>query len=156
MLAALAIVFSPAAELGRYAASNHRVMRRSSVQAPIVGAGMFAAWVVLPGAFGALAARLGAWTLAMGLLLPWSSLIFPHGSTWLRDGMGAQRAWSSSIAIFLATAQWIVAALAFGWRTRFDPVRERFWSAPVVVIAIAILVRLGLHLCGFTVEMDGP
>jgi hypothetical protein len=125
------------------------------MQDPIVGAGMFAAWVVLPGALGALAARLGAWPLAIGLLLPWSSLIFPHGSTWVRGGMG-QPAWSPSTAVFLATAQWIVAAVVFGWRTRFDPVRGRFWSAPVVVIAVAILVRLGLHLCGFTVEVDGP
>jgi len=131
-------------------------MQRTKVRASIVGAGILAAWVVMPGALGALAARLGAWTIAMGLWLPWTMFIFPHDSVWLRSGTGGQRAWPQSVAIMLAVAQWSMVALVFGWKTRADSARERFWFAPVVVVAMAVVIRLGLHLSGYSVEVDGP
>lgn len=131
-------------------------MQTSNGRRSFVGAGIFAAWVLVPGVLGLLAARFEAWTIAAVLWVPWSLFIFPHGSTWLPAGTGAQRAWSYSVAIILAAAQWSIAAVVFGWKTRADSPRARFWTAPAVVIAIAIAARLVLHLCGYTVEVDGP
>ena len=129
-------------------------MQRSNGRGFLVGAGILAAWVVVPGILGVLAARVEAWTIAMGLLQPWAMFIFPHGSTWLREGAGAQRVWSPGTAIVLAAAQWSIIAIVFGWKTRANPIRERFWTAPLVVIAIALAARVALHLFGYTVELD--
>jgi hypothetical protein len=60
------------------------------------------------------------------------------------------------VAIILAIVQWSAAALLFGWKTRTDPARERVWAALFVVIAVALVVRVGLHLSGLSVEIDGP
>ncbi|GAB3095975.1 hypothetical protein [Lysobacter terrae] len=51
---------------------------------------------------------------------------------------------------------WLVTTVMYGLIARHWPRRRSFWVAPVLIIALAVLVHTGFSAFGYTLQLDGP
>jgi hypothetical protein len=115
-------------------------------------AGTLFLWIGVPIGLAFLLKGVGWDRAAVVTALAWKSIVFPHDWVVRRTSTGSSAAFPFDIAILVALTQWVSAAFVFGYLARKRSITTTIWVAPLVIIAVGLLVNLLMAVAGLTVE----
>ena len=123
-------------------------------RATLRGAVIFVAWLLAP--VGVLAALVRAGVDALtGPLILVVYIVYPHASFVHRTGDTVTRLFSPGAAMVVAIVQWALVMAVFALITRRLRAAHQIWIAPLIVVAVGVVVSLVASALGITIPLMG-